>query len=379
MLKSIPFNKYFVTGKEEFYIHQAISNSHLCGDGPFTKKCTEFLKGIHPTPGLLLTPSCTHALELAALLIDIKPGDEVIMPSFTFVSTANAFALRGAEIVFVDVNPNNLNIDENLIEIAITSKTKAIVPMHYAGVMCEMDTIMEIANKYNLFVIEDAAQAITSSYKNKPAGTYGHYSALSFHETKNCTSGGEGGALLINDQKNVAQAEVLREKGTDRSKFLRGEVDKYSWVDVGSSFLLSEIQAAFLYAQLEHLEDITNRRLALWNRYHKNLSSLADEQKISLLECPNNRVGNGHIFAVKTKDFLTRNSLLEYLKKNGVQATFHYVPLHSSNGALGRSRFHGSDIYTTTCSEKLIRLPMFAELSHEEVDYITELIRSFFK
>ena len=364
----VPFNRPCVLGTEHEYLAQALSSPHLSGDGPFSKKCQQWLHeriGCHLA---LLTPSCTHSLEMAALLLDIKPGDEVIMPSFTFVSTANAFAMRGATIVFVDIRPDTLNIDETLIEAAITSRTRAIVPVHYAGVACEMDRILEIANTHGLVVIEDAAQCIGSSYKGQALGGIGHMGALSFHETKNVTSGGEGGALLINDPRFAERAEIIREKGTNRSQFFRGHVDKYTWVDIGSSYLPSELQSAYLLAQLEGLERINQYRLGIWNYYLDSLRSLSPS--VRLPEIPESCSHNGHIFHLRVESLKLRSSLLQRLKLSGVHAIFHYIPLHSAPGAQGRSRLSGSDRYTTRESETLLRLPLWHGIDEHQRDHV---------
>lgn len=357
----IKFNIPPVTGKELEYIQQAIQGQHLSGDGLFTKKIHEWLEKTTKTKKALLTPSCTHALEMAALLIDTQPGDEVIMPSYTFVSTANAFVLRGAKIVFVDIRPDTMNIDETKIEAAITSRTKAIVPVHYAGVGCEMDKIMEIATKYNLFVIEDAAQAMMATYKGKVLGTIGHMGTYSFHETKNYVSG-EGGALLINDERFIERAEIIREKGTNRSQFLRGQIDKYTWQDVGSSYLMSELNAAFLYAQFENAERILKDRLLTWEQYYKGLESLADAGHIELPIIPEECIHNAHMFYIKTKSINERTKLISNLKNVGIQSAFHYVPLHSAPAGKKYGIFYGEDEITTTESEKLVRLPLYYKM-----------------
>ncbi|MFD2623980.1 dTDP-4-amino-4,6-dideoxygalactose transaminase [Salibacterium salarium] len=374
----IPFNRAPVTGEEQYYMTQAIENRKLSGDGPFTKKCQEWLESSFECPKTYLTPSCTHALEMAALLADIKPGDEVIMPSYTFVSTANAFVLRGAVIVFVDIRPDTMNIDENLIEYAITSKTKAIVPVHYAGVACEMDTILSIAKKHELMVIEDAAQGVMSTYKGEALGTIGDYGCYSFHDTKNYTSG-EGGALLVNDERNKEQAEIIREKGTNRSRFLRGQVDKYSWVNIGSSYLPGELNAAYLYAQLHHANVINEDRLASWNMYYEALEPLAEKGLIELPVVPEECCHNAHMFYIKTKDIEERTALVEWLKQDNIVSVFHYVPLHSSEAGKRFGRFHGEDQFTTKESERLLRLPMFYELQKQDIEAVTNRIRSFYK
>lgn len=374
----INFNVPPYVGTEMDYIKIAIENHKICGDGDFTKKCNTWLENKSGSPKALLTTSCTHATEMAALLTDIKPGDEVIMPSYTFVSTANAFVLRGAEIVFVDIRPDTMNIDENLIEAAITKKTKAIVPVHYAGVACEMDKIMEIAQKYNLCVIEDAAQGVMSSYKGMALGTIGDYGCYSFHETKNYSMG-EGGALLIKDPKKFEDAEVIREKGTNRSKFFRGQIDKYTWVDKGSSYLPSELNAAYLFAQLEKAEEINNNRLKSWNLYYEHLKHLEENEDIELPFIPENCEHNAHMFYIKTKDIEMRTKLIEYLKEKGVGSVFHYIPLHSSIAGKKFGRFNGEDIYTTKESERILRLPLYYGLSTVDVEYVVESIKNFYR
>jgi len=373
----INFNVPPFIGKEMEYIRQAVDNQKICGDGEFTKKCNKWIEDKTGTKKCLLTTSCTHATELAALLCGIKEGDEVIMPSYTFVSTADAFVLRGAKVVFVDIRPDTMNIDETLIEAAITDKTRAIVPVHYAGVSCEMDTIMAIAKKYNLFVIEDAAQGIMSTYKGKALGTIGDYGCFSFHETKNYSMG-EGGALLIQDEKNVEDAEIIREKGTNRSKFFRGQIDKYTWVNYGSSYLPSDLNAAYLYAQLENADLINNERLANWNLYHEKLQDLEKAGKIQLPFIPEGCVHNAHMFYIKTKNLKERTELIAFLKENGVLSVFHYIPLHSAPAGIKYGRFSGEDKYTTVESERLCRLPMYYGLKAEQVEYITEKIREFY-
>ena len=374
----IVFNVPPFTGKEMDYIKEAVDAHKICGDGQFTKKCNEWIEKKTGTTKALLTTSCTHATELAALLADIKPGDEIIMPSYTFVSTADAFVLRGAVPVFVDIRPDTMNMDENLIEDAITEKTKAIVPVHYAGVSCEMGRIMEIAEKYHLIVIEDAAQGIMSTYKGKPLGTFGEFGCFSFHETKNFSMG-EGGALLIRDEKYIEDAEIYREKGTNRSKFFRGQIDKYTWVNFGSSYLPSELNAAYLWAQLEIADDITAERMARWNQYNRQLSGLAKEGKIELPFIPENCTHNAHMFYIKTKDLEERTKLIQYLKDNNILAVFHYIPLHTAPAGVKYARFHGEDKYTTKESERLLRLPLYYTLKEEEVDYICGKIKTFYQ
>lgn len=373
----IRFNVPPYTGRELENVKKAVENMHICGDGEFTKKCSAFLEERTGTAKCLLTTSCTHALEMAALLCDIKEGDEVIMPSYTFVSTADAFVLRGAKIVFVDIRPDTMNIDENLIEAAITDKTKVIAPVHYAGVGCEMDKIMEIAGKYNLKVVEDAAQGILSTYKGKPLGTFGDFGALSFHETKNYSMG-EGGALLIRDEKDIEAAEILREKGTDRSKYYRGQIDKYRWQNYGSSYLPSDMNAAYLYTQFEVADEINQARLDRWNQYQRLLMPLAEAGKIELPFIPEGCVHNGHMFYIKTKDMEERTALIDFMKANEILTVFHYVPLHSAPAGLKFGRFHGEDKYTTKESDRLLRLPMFYQLKAEEVDYIAGKVKEFY-
>lgn len=374
----IDFNVPLFTGKELDYIKQAIANKKICGDGVFTKKCNQWIEDKTGTKKALLTTSCTHATELAALLADIKEGDEVIMPAYTFVSTADAFVLRGAKAVFVDIRPDTMNIDENLIEDAITEKTRAIVPVHYAGVSCEMDKIMEIAKKHNLIVIEDAAQGIMSEYKGKALGTIGDYGCFSFHETKNYSMG-EGGALLIRDEQNVENAEIMREKGTNRSKFFRGQIDKYTWVEKGSSYLPSDLNAAYLYAQLELADEINNRRLAIWDKYYQGLKELEDQGKIQLQIVPEGCKHNAHMFFLKTKNLEERSELIKYLKANEIQAVFHYIPLHTAPAGQKYGRFHGEDRYTTKESERLMRLPLHYALKDEEAEYVIDKVKEFYK
>lgn len=374
----IPFNEPPVIGAEQALVAEAIENKKLSGDGPFTAKCHQWFEERLQCKRALLTTSCTHALEMAAILLDLQEGDEVIMPSYTFVSTANAFVLRGAKIVFVDVRPDTMNIDETLIEAAITEKTKVIVPVHYAGVACEMDTIMEIAEKYDLYVVEDAAQGMMATYKGRPLGTIGHLGAYSFHETKNYTSGGEGGLLIINDDRYTIRSEIIREKGTNRSQFFRGMVDKYSWVDVGSSYLPSELNAAYLYGQLEGADTINEARLHSWKLYFDRLSTLEESGKITLPVIPNGCRHNAHMFYLKVKDLEERTALLSYLKENDVVSVFHYIPLHNSEAGVKFGRFFGADKYTTKESERLIRLPMFYGLQNDEIIFICDVINRFY-
>ena len=375
----IPFNRPPCTGNEEQYVLEAMHSPKISGDGPYGLKCKAWFESELQCPRALLTPSCTHALEMAAILIDIQPGDEVIMSSYTFVSTANAFVLRGAKIVFVDIRPDTLNIDETLIEAAITPKTKAIVPVHYAGVACAMDVIMDIAERHGLFVIEDAAQGMKATWAGKPLGTLGHLGAYSFHETKNFTSGGEGGLLIINDERFVERAEIIREKGTNRSKFFRGEVDKYSWVDIGSSYLPSELQAAYLWGQLERADAIIRDRLDHWGKYFEALAPLARQGHFEVPTIPANLEHNAHMFYIKVKDLSVRTALLQYLQQNGVYAVFHYVPLHSSEAGIRFGRFHGQEKMTTKESERLIRLPLYFGMTQEEIEKVIEHVSRFFK
>lgn len=369
----IPFNKPYMTGKELWNISQAHASGHLAGDGGFTKKCNAWLEQRIGCQKALLTHSCTAALEIAALLADVGPGDEVIMPSYTFVSTANAFVLRGAIAVFVDIRPDTLNIDETKIEAAITERTKAIVPVHYAGVSCEMDTIMDIARRHNLLVIEDAAQGIMSTYKGRPLGSIGHMAALSFHETKNIIAG-EGGALLINDPRFVERAEIIREKGTNRSQFFRGQVDKYTWVDVGSSYLPGEIVAAFLWAQMEEADAINRRRLDIWANYHQWFASLEKAEKIQRPTIPRECTHNAHMYYVLLPDLATRSRVIERLKARGIQTVFHYIPLHSSPIGKELGRTSGEMRHTDSTGERLLRLPLWLGLEDELAGVIAEIV-----
>ena len=374
----INFNISPYIGTEEKYISEAIKSGKICGDGPFTKKCQRIIEEYTGTKEALLTNSGTDSLEMSAILAGITSGDEVIMPSYTFVSTANAFVLRGAKIVFVDIRPDTMNIDENLIEGAITNKTKAIVPVHYAGVACEMDTINEIAKKHNIKVIEDAAQGVMAFYKGKALGSIGDYGCFSFHETKNYSMG-EGGAILINKEEDLLRGEIIREKGTNRSQFFRGQVDKYSWMDVGSSFLPSELNAAYLYAQLLEKEAINNNRLASWDRYYKGLLPLKDKGVIELPYIPQECTHNAHMFYIKTKDLEERTALINHLKNRDIASVFHYVPLHSAPAGKKYGVFYGKDIYTTKESERLLRLPMYYNLSADDIDKVVEGIFDFYK
>ncbi|BEO92654.1 dTDP-4-amino-4,6-dideoxygalactose transaminase [Fusobacterium nucleatum] len=375
----IPFNIPPYVGKELKYVREAMEKNHkICGDGPFTKKCNEWIEKKFNVEKVLLTTSCTHAMEMAAILADIKEGDEVIAPSFTFVSTVNPFVLRGAKIVFIDINPKTMNIDESLIEDAITEKTRAILPVHYAGVACNMDKIMEIAKKYNLIVIEDAAQGVMSEYKGKPLGSIGEYGCFSFHETKNYSMG-EGGALLIRDKKNIEKAEIIREKGTNRSRFFRGQVDKYTWVDKGSSYLPSELNAAYLYGQLENIDLIYNNRMNSWNKYKELLQELEDKNLIELQYIPKDCKHNAHMFYIKCKDLDERTKLVNFLKENEINAVFHYIPLHSAEAGLKFGRFNGEERYTTKESERLLRLPLYYGLKEEDIKFVVSKIKEFYE
>ena len=373
----IHFNVPPFTGKETEYIQKAIDNHKICGDGEFTKKCNAELEKIFSPSKVLLTTSGTSALEMAAVLCDVKPGDEVIMPSYTFCSTADAFVQRGATIVFVDVRPDTMNIDEKKIEKAITDKTKVIVPVHYAGVACEMDTIMNIARRHNLLVVEDAAQAIFSTYKGKLCGTIGDFGCLSFHETKNLSMG-EGGAIIINHEKDYEDAEILREKGTNRSKFFRGQIDKYTWVNYGSSYLPSDMNAAYLYAQIEKKDEIQNNRLAIWNKYYEVFQDLEKAGKIRLPIIPQDCVHNAHMFYFITRSLDERSKFIKYMKDNDVLCVFHYIPLHSAPAGIKFGRFDGKDEITTEYSERLVRLPLYYGLTKEDHQKVIDLILNFF-
>lgn len=373
----IPFNKPYLTGKEAHYMYQAVMSGKLSGNGIFTNKCQELIKERYHFSKVLLTTSCTDALEMAAILINIEPGDEVIIPSYTFVSTANPFILRGAKIVFADSSFDSPNLDIDLIEGLITNKTKAIVPVHYAGMACDMERLMEIANKYSLFVVEDAAQAIDSYCNGKPLGSFGHLSAFSFHETKNIIAG-EGGMLVINDERFAERAEIIWEKGTNRSSFFKGEVDKYGWVDIGSSFLPSEITAAFLYAQMENLEQIQARRIQLWNSYFEQLEVLQEAGHLKLPLVPEYGTNNAHMFYLVCKNDAEKTALIKHLKSNQIHAVFHYISLHTS--PYYQEKHDGrvlklADHYT----ERLVRLPLFYELTEEQVGYITNSIKEFYR
>lgn len=375
----IPFNIPPYVGHEMEYLQKACEVNHkICGDGPFTKQCKAWVEEKTGTAGCLMTTSGTSALEMAAHLSHIQPGEEVIMPSYTFCSTADAFVLKGAVPVFVDIRPDTMNLDETLLEDAITEKTRAIAAVHYAGVSCEMDTILEIAKRHHLTVVEDAAQGVMSSYKGKALGTLGDFGCYSFHETKNYSMG-EGGAILIRDPEKISEAEILREKGTNRSQFFRGQIDKYTWVDYGSSFLPSELNAAYLMAQLDQADEINNARLARWEQYYRLLSPLAAEGRIELPVIPEGCVHNAHMFYIKTGDLEERQALIQALREQGILAVFHYIPLHSSPAGKKFGRFHGEDRYTTRESERLLRLPMYYSLTEENVNDVVSVIEEFYR
>ena len=374
----INFNVPPFTGREMIYIKQAVDAQKICGDGQFTAKCNKWIENKTGCEKALLTTSCTHATELAALLADIRSGDEVIMPSYTFVSTADAFVLRGATPVFVDIRPDTMNIDETLIEDAITEHTKAIVPVHYAGVGCEMDVIMDIARRHNLMVIEDAAQGIMSTYKGQALGAIGDMGCFSFHETKNFSMG-EGGALLMKDARFIEDAEIFREKGTDRSKFFRGQVDKYRWVNYGSSYLPSDMNAAYLWAQLELADEITKARMDRWNQYDALLRDLADKGLIEQPFVPDYCTHNAHMYYIKVRDLEQRSDFINFMKSKDVLTVFHYVPLHTAPAGLKYGRFHGEDNFTTRESDRLVRLPMYYALTEDDVNYICECVHEYFE
>lgn len=373
----IHFNRPVINEDILSEVKKSIMSETSRGDGPFCKLCASWIEEHFNAKKALLTGSCSHALELAALLCNIGPGDEVIMPSYTFCSTANAFALRGAKIVFVDVRPDTMNIDEKLIERAITPKTKAIVPVHYAGISCEMDTIMDIAQKHNLLVIEDAAQGVMSQYKGRYLGTIGDIGCYSFHETKNYSMG-EGGAILVNNEAMIERAEIIREKGTNRALFLRGQVDKYSWVDIGSSYLPADMSAAMLYAQLKIADAINENRRACFDKYYEMLKPLADEGKIELPVVPEECRGNGHIFYIKVRDIDERTELISCLKEHEINSLFHYIPLHSSIAGRKYGRFDGEDIYTTKESNRLTRLPMYYGLGEKDINHVVSVIKDYY-
>lgn len=373
----ITFNIAPFVGKEFDYMKEAINSHKICGDGVFTKKCNEWMEKRFNANKVLLTTSGSAALDMAVLLCDLKPGDEVILPSFTFSSTANSFVLAGAKLVFVDIRPDTMNIDETKIEAAITEKTRVICPVHYAGVACEMDTITDIARRYNLMVVEDAAQGVMSTYKGKALGTIGDFGCFSFHETKNYSMG-EGGAILINKSNYIEKAEILREKGTNRSQFFRGQVAKYNWVDFGDSFLPSELNAAYLWAQLEVADEINENRLFTWNAYFEAFKPLADKEIIEIPTIPEGCVHNAHMFYLKTKDLKTRQEYIQFMKKNDILCVFHYVPLHSAPAGLKFGRFVGKDEYTTPDSDRLVRLPMYYNMSKNDLNKVIEKTIEFF-
>ena len=374
----IDFNVPPFTGKELEYMQQAIKNKKICGDGEFTKKCSHWMEEKFQANHVLLTTSCTHALEMAAVLTQVKPGDEVILPSYTFVSTADAFVQRGATLVFVDIRPDTMNLDERLIEDAITDKTKVIVPVHYAGVGCAMDEIMEIAARHHLMVVEDAAQGIYAYYKGRALGTIGDFGCYSFHETKNYSMG-EGGALVFQNNDFLERAEIIREKGTDRSKFFRGQVDKYRWMDYGSSYLPSDLNAAYLWAQLEMADTIRKDRLDSWNYYNEELRPLAEAGYIEQPFIPDYADHNSHMYYIKTKDLETRGRLIDFMRKHDILTVFHYVPLHSAPAGKKFGRFHGEDKYTTKESERLVRLPMYYHLKEEDREQVVKAIKEFYE
>lgn len=374
----IPFNIPPYVGNELDYLRQAVENKEICGDGVFTHRCNAWLEERFGAQKVLLTTSCTSALEMAAWLCGLERGDEVILSSYTFSSTATAFVLVGAKLVFVDVRPDTMNIDETKIEAAITPRTRAICVTHYAGVACEMDTILEIAARHHLLVVEDAAQGVMSSYKGRALGTIGDFGCYSFHETKNYSMG-EGGALLIQNAKYNEQAEILREKGTDRSKFYRGQVDKYTWVGYGSSYLPSELNSAYLWGQLQRADEINQNRLAAWQRYRDAFAPLADAGRVQLPAVPEGCVHNAHMFYLRCADLAQRTALIRFLKEGGVQAVFHYIPLHSAPAGLRFGRFHGEDLYTTRCSEQLVRLPLYYGLTEEDQETVIRRVLAFFE
>ena len=373
----IPFNVPPFTGKEFEYMHEAVNNHKICGDGPFTKKCDEWMEKRFNAKNVMLTTSGSSALDMAALLCGLQPGDEVILPSFTFSSTANSFVLAGAKLVFVDIRPDTMNIDEKKIEAAITDKTKVICPVHYAGVACEMDTIMDIAKKHNLMVVEDAAQAVMSTYKGKACGAIGDFGCFSFHETKNYSMG-EGGAIVINNEKYIEKAEILREKGTNRSQFFRGQVAKYNWVDFGDSYLQSDLNAAYLWAQLEMADDINNNRLETWNSYYEAFKPLEEKGIITLPTIPEGCVHNAHMFYIKCKDLETRQDYIQFMRSFDIGCVFHYVPLHSAPAGLKFGRFDGEDEHTTPDSDRLVRLPMYYDMSKEDIQEVIDKTLEYF-
>ena len=373
----IHFNVPPFTGKEFEYMHEAVENQKICGDGPFTKRCDEWMENRFNAKKVMLTTSGSSALDMAALLCGLQPGDEVILPSFTFSSTANSFVLAGAKLVFVDIRPDTMNIDEAKIEAAITDRTKVICPVHYAGVACEMDTIMDIARRYNLLVVEDAAQGVMSTYKGNALGTIGDFGCYSFHETKNYSMG-EGGAIVINNEKFIEKAEILREKGTNRSQFYRGQVAKYNWVDFGDSYLASDLNAAYLWAQLEVADEINNNRLATWDTYYKAFKPLEEKGIITLPTIPEGCVHNAHMFYIKCKDLDTRQAYIKFMKESDILCVFHYVPLHSAPAGIKFGRFAGEDKHTTADSDRLVRLPMYYNIAKEDLDKVIEKTIEFF-
>lgn len=374
----IPFNIPPHLPRCDEALRQAAQSHKICGDGEFTKRCGALLEAITGAPKALLTTSCTSAMELAALLMDVAPGDEVIMPSFTFVSTANPFVLRGARIVFVDVSPDTMNLDPACVQAALTPRTKGIVPVHYAGICCDMDALQAIAQAHGLWMVEDAAQALTSTYRGRPAGMLSDVGCISFHETKNFSMG-EGGAALINRPELVERAEIIREKGTDRSRFFRGQVDKYTWVDIGSSYLPSELNAAYLLPQLEERETILNARMARWQQYREALQPLADKGLVQLMQVPADCTHNAHMFYLKTKDLAERTRLTDWLKQRDILAVFHYIPLHSAQAGLQYGRFHGQDRYTTKDSERLLRLPLYHQMTQADCQRVIDAIHAFYQ
>ena len=373
----IPFNIPPYTGQELDFVKQAIENHKICGDGVFTRYCSEWLEKRFAANKVLLTTSGSTALDMSAILCKLEPGDEVILPSFTFSSTATSFALGRARLVFVDIRPDTMNIDENKIEEAITDKTRVIAPVHYAGVSCEMDTILDIARRHNLMVVEDAAQGVMSTYKGRYLGTMGDFGCYSFHETKNYSMG-EGGAIVVNNGRYAEQAEIIREKGTNRARFFRGQVDKYTWVDIGGSYLPSEMNAAYLWAQLQLADEINNDRLKTWNMYYDGLKELADDGRIEVPVIPEGCVHNAHMFYIKCKDLEVRTQFISFMKEHGILCTFHYVPLHSAPAGQRLGRFCGEDVYTTSESDRLVRLPMYYGLKSDETAYIIDCVHEFF-
>lgn len=378
MATIIPFNQPLFLGEETEFVKKAISSRNLSGDGPFSQQCEQWFENIFTDSKVLMVTSATHALEIAAMLIEINPGDEVIMPSFTFVSTANAFVLRGAKIIFIDVDPATMNMDTELIEEAITSRTKAIVPVHYAGIACDMNRLQQLSEKYGIYIIEDAAQAMMSKYQGRYLGSFGHLAAISFHETKNFTSGGQGGLLVINSPELVQRAEIIRDNGTNRQLFLRRATRHYSWHDIGSSFVPSELQCAYLCGQLPSTVKVTDRRRQLWENYYTSLENLQVSSLLVLPEVPDNCYHNGHIFYLKCTNEETRNRLIDYLREDGILAHFHFVPLHSSPAGKKFGHFHGVDRYTSDGSKRLVRLPLWFDLSESQQARVVKSIKRFF-